>query len=213
MNPEIYWDAHQATTGKLVARHYRSEGLKGKKIWWTDDKGITGLPSGIGVIDLALYRPGKNTVGSRIVVVEGEKCTDCLVSLGIDAAGTVCGAAATPVDAALKPLIDCSEVILWPDNDVAGRKHMNNIGSRLLSLGAKKVRLVNWEGAPDKGDCVDAVDAGIDVLDLITESDDFQPLETANKAIVERKRDRLPLVSAYDLSQRTSSPIEFICEP
>ena len=67
-------------------------------------------------------------------MVEGEKARDALASRGILAVGTVTGARATPSTQVLRPLLDY-EVILWPDNDEDGRKHMERIARELNRLG------------------------------------------------------------------------------
>jgi hypothetical protein len=88
-----------------------------------------------------------------VLLSEGEKATDA----ANDGVGSkyVClgtfGTSALPDTAVLQTIVD-REVILAPDNDDKGRLHMDEIGDRLRTLGCKSVRVVTWEGVPEKGD-------------------------------------------------------------
>lgn len=67
--------------------------------------------------------------------------------------GTVCEASATPGAEALK-VPEGRRVVLWPDNDEAGRKHMDRIAAALQGV-ASEVRIHRWPDAPEKGDAAD----------------------------------------------------------
>ncbi|MHB1025787.1 MAG: phage/plasmid primase, P4 family [Desulfobacteria bacterium] len=104
----------------------------------------------------------------EVILTEGEKATDALLVNGIPAVGTVTGASGTPVDDVLRPLLGRT-VYLWHDNDPPGRKHMNKIGEALLRLGHRDLRIIDWKGAPPKGDAADlfALDGARDEFDAL----------------------------------------------
>ncbi len=88
-----------------------------------------------------------------IVVGEGETPAEAMRSRNIRSVGTVCGAGNTPNAGALEVLRG-RRVILWPDNDKAGREHMRRVG-RLLQGVAASVQWYEWTDAPEKGDGAD----------------------------------------------------------
>lgn len=140
--------------GNLIAEHVRVDGSDGKRMWWRRD-GRKGL-GGLSTKDLPLY--GFELLrdlpdGSTLVVCEGEKATDAVRNVGITAVGTVTGAATIPGRKVLEPLARFN-VVLWPDNDLQGRRHMEEIARELMALGVKP-RWVEWKDAPPKGDAAD----------------------------------------------------------
>jgi hypothetical protein len=153
----------------VVSRHIREDRpSKEKSVCWEPKL----KPQGVEVADLALYRAEKlvEHPDRPAMVCEGEAATDALASLedalGVVAVGTVTGAAGTPGDAALQPLVS-RRVILWPDADDAGARHMQRIGLRLRRLGCHDILIVDWHEAPEHGDAADSVALGVDVAALI----------------------------------------------
>ena len=143
-----------ASGNKLATHHRKDEGGK-KRVWWTDASGKGGL-GGMSGSSLPLW--GTEAIGSvplnePIVVVEGEKAAFYLTYNGIPALGTVTGASGTPGEEALSPLSG-RQVVLWPDRDDEGEKHMRRIASGLAALGIE-ARLFEWAEAPEKGDAAD----------------------------------------------------------
>ena len=149
--------------GKLVAIHKRIDKPDGSKnMPWLSSDGTAKL--GVPVATLPLYGVHELAAlpdGAKVVVTEGEKARDALASDGVQAVGTVTGAASLPNDAALEPLLRL-EVILWPDNDEQGRKHMQRLGDRLAALGPAP-RVIEWRDAPTRGDAADFME-GINAL-------------------------------------------------
>ena len=88
-----------------------------------------------------------------VLVVEGEKACAALLAHGLNAVGTVTGAANCPEPAALEVLRN-RRVILWPDADEQGRRHVERIAERLRGV-ASIVTVFEWQGAPPKGDAAD----------------------------------------------------------
>ncbi len=149
------------TDGRVVAIHHRrDEPGKGKVMWWSLPGGKRGL-DGLRVAALPLFgveHLGHLADGSQVIVVEGEKAALALLKLGIPSAGTVTGAAVTPAEAPLAPLLRLRP-ILWADADPPGQKHMERLGASLLQLGATP-RIVTWPEAPDGGDAADFIARG-----------------------------------------------------
>lgn len=157
-------------TGAPVAVHVRedrvtSDGELTKSMWWELPDGTKGL-AGRASTSLPLYAGERLEGATWCVITEGEKATDALLALDIPAVGTVTGAASIPDDDVLRPLAGL-RVALWPDNDDAGREHMQRIGAQLSALGCQTIRVVAWDGAPDKGDAADYVAAGHDADDVV----------------------------------------------
>lgn len=152
--------------GRLVAIHVRTDKAGGKKeMWWELPDGTRRL-NGLKLEDLPLYRVEMLHRDDRSVVfvVEGEKAADALGSLGVPVVGTVTGSSACPSQDQLGHLAD-REVILWPDNDDAGRQHMERVAARLDAIGVA-CRVVVWPDAPTKGDAADFVAKGLGLDEL-----------------------------------------------
>lgn len=112
----------------------RNESLKPEKGW-----PLYGLAS--------LSREG------AVWVVEGEKDVRSLARLGLPAATS--GSTSTDSNADWSPLTG-REVVLWPDNDEAGRKYMERVASTLAPIAAA-VSLVDVSalGLAEREDCTD----------------------------------------------------------
>jgi DNA primase len=123
--------------GILLAVHKREDYPDGsKRVWWELPEGTLGL-GGLRVSDFPLYGIRQLLAapkGSRVIVVEGEPAQEALARRGILTVGTVTGASGTPSAATLEPLLEY-EVVLWPDNDDEGRRHMARIADWLTDHG------------------------------------------------------------------------------
>lgn len=167
-------------TGHLVAIHCRRDQAEGRKqLWWESADGSKGLGA-VPLTDLPLYRIDRLDAGSVVVLCEGEKATDALWSHGIQAVGTVTGAASCPGPAALGEL-GGRHVVVWPDSDEPGRAHMARVAQRLRGI-ASRISQVNWAEAPEHGDAADffadgktADDARV-LLDRAVLPDSLSPL-------------------------------------
>ena len=147
--------------GTLFAVHVRKDGTddqghKLKHLWWEQADGKIGL-NGTKLANMPLYQTEilrETHPDTTIVVTEGEKAAQSLIDRGIVAVGTACGAAVTPSEHVLQCLAKFPDVVLWPDNDEAGREHMGKIASLLAQAGSG-ARIVDWSMAPPKGDAAD----------------------------------------------------------
>lgn len=139
----------------LLAEHIRWDLPNGGKTFlWKGRKNQKVDPK-----RLPLYKVWDLKGGEGVVITEGEKACDALWAAGIAAVGTY-GAHVTPDDQVLKGLLDKgpSRIILWPDADEAGRRHMSEIAKRLLNMDYHEISVVRWEEAPPKGDAYDALE-------------------------------------------------------
>jgi 5S rRNA maturation endonuclease (ribonuclease M5) len=95
-------------------------------------------PDGTGFVNEAppkpwpLYNRSRVKQADRVVVVEGEKSVHALQDIGVVATTSPCGAGKA-AHADWTPLAGKS-VIVWPDNDDNGRKHMLDVRAILETL-------------------------------------------------------------------------------
>jgi len=127
-----------------------------------DEKGAWTIGDPPGLLPLfhlpQLLRPKLNSadpLDEFVFVPEGEKCVCALEEkLGLLATTYAHGALSADLTD-WSPLAGWNVVIL-PDNDLAGRKATVVVLELLLQLSPQaKVRIVELPGLPDKGDCVD----------------------------------------------------------
>ena len=145
-------------SGDVIAEHVRVDLPGGKKnVYWQIPGGDPrdGL-MGIGVADLPLYgseRLADLEAGRTVLVTEGEKARDALVSMGFEAVATVTGASSAPGEDALAVLLPF-DVVTWEDHDTAGERHMRRTVAGLVRLGGS-ARRIQWgrEKGDDAADC------------------------------------------------------------
>lgn len=102
---------------------------------------------------LPLYDAGGEAgAGKSVVLTEGIPAAEALASRGIRTMATLTGGLGTPSKGALQPLTQFARIVLWPDNDSTGVRHMERTARRLTQLGAKDIRILRWIGAPRKAD-------------------------------------------------------------
>jgi hypothetical protein len=128
--PSAFWEIRDRH-GEVQAVHIRFDKPGGKKeCSWklpgADEYGLKGRK----LATMPLYRTelvGEWPEDLLVVLTEGEKAADALARVHPAVLGTVTGATNTPGEEALEPL-QGRRVILWPDADGPGRKHMGQIG-------------------------------------------------------------------------------------
>ncbi len=188
--PTLY--AIRGTDGEPVAVHVRSDTPTGKRIVWRLPDGTAGL-GGMATADLPLYGSEQLAhwdTSRPVIVCEGEKAALALLGAGFRSLGTVTGAASAPSVAVLKSLRG-HHVILWPDNDDAGRRHMHKVAERLAGI-AGSLRVVTWPAAPEHGDAADLLTTGsaseVDALLAVAPSLNGPGPVLVNLASVQRER-------------------------
>lgn len=98
-----------------------------------------------------------------LVFVEGEKCAQALIDMGIYATTTMGGANMSPSKTDLTPMAG-KHVTIWPDNDPAGEKYAEAMRKALEHVGAASINIL--QPPPDKPlkwDAADAVAEGMDI--------------------------------------------------
>ena len=110
-----------------------------------------------------------------ILVVEGEAKVDLLRSWNIPA--TCCAGGAKKWRVEHAAFLRGTKVVILPDNDDAGRAHMNVVAASLQGIAAS-IRALELPGLPPKGDIVEWAATGgtREALDeLVAQAPDWQP--------------------------------------
>jgi 5S rRNA maturation endonuclease (ribonuclease M5) len=134
---------------------------------------VTGTPYPKMPETRPLYNIPNISSSDRVIWVEGEKCADALNQLGFTATCHMGGAGMLSRNSA--PSYDFSplhgkEVILWPDNDKAGRKVAELVQQLALQAGAKSVTtLTPPQGKPEKWDAADAIAESFNVRSFLND--------------------------------------------
>jgi len=112
-----------------------------------------------------LYNQPGIACSDTVVLVEGEKCAEALIGIGICATTAMNGANA-PIDKTdWSPLIG-KHVLIWPDNDTPGKDYADKVIKKLSSPDLKPASLSIIsipEGKPETWDAADAIDEGMDI--------------------------------------------------
>jgi hypothetical protein len=140
-------------------------------------------------------------------IVEGEKCANALMKLGIL---TTTSGSANSAGAADWSLLSGRTVIIWPDYDQPGNQYAKDVAKALMSL-AQSVEVVDIEplNLHEHGDCVDWL-----LLNLNASRTDIEGLQLisveARELVVEEWEEPLPL--QRPLAEAEAFPIEVLGE-
>jgi putative DNA primase/helicase len=165
--PTAKWDYFDKNN-KLIACVYRYDTEDGKefRVWDVKNRKAKSPDP----------RPLYNIPGiisaKKVILVEGEKSADALIAYGLTASTAMFGANAPINKTDWSPLIG-KEVIIWPDNDEAGKEYGEKVAKHLLNV-ASFVSILN--PSQDKAAKWDAADAVLENFDI------RQFLETARSA-------------------------------
>ena len=160
------WD-YVGHDGELIACVYRYDPPTGKefrpwdvraRLWRAPDpRPLYNLPALLGA----------NTV----ILVEGEKCADALISAGIVATTAMNGAKA-PINKTDWSVLKNKEVLVWPDRDAPGWDYAERAAHACAVVGCKSVSiLVPPSDKPPKWDAADALLEGFDCAAFITQAE------------------------------------------
>ena len=119
-----------------------------------------------------LYNIPNILASEKIIWVEGEKCADSLNELGYTATCTMGGAGMLSRKSAnlfdFSPLQD-KELIIWPDNDTAGKKVAELVQDLAMNANAKSVTMLTPpRGKPERWDVVDAIAESFDINSFLS---------------------------------------------
>ena len=152
------WD-YLNTQGDLIACVYRYDTPSGKEFRpWDVKARKRRAPE-----PRPLYNQPGIASANSVVLVEGEKCADALIALGVCATTAMNGANA-PVDKTDWSPLYGKHVMIWPDHDEAGRHYADAVVGKLRTLGTASISvLISPEDKPEGWDVADAVAEGMDV--------------------------------------------------
>ncbi|WP_234305464.1 AAA family ATPase [Diaphorobacter sp. J5-51] len=171
------WD-YLAADGSLLACVYRHDTPTGKQYRpWDVRARAMRMPE-----PRPLYNLPAIATADAVVLVEGEKCADALMQLGI-AATTGMGGAATAIDKTDWMPLAGKTVAVWPDHDEAGARYAAAVIQKLASIGATVRRVSVPQDKPAKWDAADAVAEGFDVEALLRASQPVTDIATATPAL------------------------------
>jgi Protein of unknown function (DUF3631)/CHC2 zinc finger len=142
--------------------------------WLYNAQGVPAVPYKLPLVMEAI------AANQIILIVEGEAKCDLLATWNI--AATCCVGGAGKWHADHSQHLRGADVVLVPDNDGAGFKHIQDVGAALAGI-AKRVRVLLLPDLPQKGDILDWQKAGgtREMLDqLLEQAPDWQPI-TDNK--------------------------------
>ncbi len=110
---------------------------------------------------------------ATIYITEGEKCADTLISLRLLATCNAGGAGNWRP--ALNQHFANRHVVILPDNDEAGEKHLHKLLDELDDVAAS-IRVCRLPDLPPKGDVVDWLSAGNDLDELKRALNEAEPI-------------------------------------
>ena len=141
-----------------------------------------------------LHILSKLAEGSRVFVVEGEKCAESLKALGLTATTSSNGSKAAG-KSDWSPLAGM-DVIVLPDNDEPGAVYREDVLDLLHQLEPRpSIRVVDLPGLPDKGDVADWLAAGgtaEQLLALVSETATWTPKSEPWPELQPFEEERLP---------------------
>jgi AAA domain len=180
----------------VYSNWYAVEGAKWQP--WKPD-GYRACPY-VGAVDP--FSPQQ--VGQAIYWPEGERDVETLRLAGLPAftfGGTGDG---LPPD--IDHYLKDRDIVIFADNDVGGKNHAIKKAERAQSAGAARIRIVEFEELPSKGDVSDYLEiAGIDDLrSRVQETPEWKPTFTPKES-----EWRKSVVSASELKTRIFNPIRF----
>jgi 5S rRNA maturation endonuclease (ribonuclease M5) len=149
-------------TGEIV----RDSSGKPKKQFRQFMNGRQGVPE-----PRPLYNIPNILGADKVIWVEGEKCANALNDLGYAATCTIGGAGMLSENTAHKfefTQLRNKELILWPDNDEAGKKLARIVEAQAKEAGAKSTLILQIPATKEeKWDAADAIDEGFDINKFI----------------------------------------------
>lgn len=149
--PTAKWD-YLDQDRKLIACVYRYDTEDGKefRVWDVKNKKAKSPDP------RPLYNIPSIINSKKIILVEGEKSADSLISYGFTATTAMFGASAPINKTDWSPLIG-KEIIIWPDNDEAGLEYAKKVAVHLLKIASFVSILTPPKDKKEKWDAADAV--------------------------------------------------------
>jgi hypothetical protein len=161
------WD-YQTADGTLIARVYRYDPEPGRKEFrpWDVRARMWRAPD-----PRPLYNQPAMASARQVVLVEGEKCAQALIELGVVGAPAPHRARA-PIDKTDWSPLRGKDVVIWPDRDLPGWDYAESAAKACVAAGSRSVAIVvPPESKPEKWDAADAVAEGFDCKAFISAGD------------------------------------------
>lgn len=160
------WD-YCTAQGELIACVYRYDPPTGKEFRpWDVRARMWRAPDPRPIYSLPTVSTSR-----AIVLVEGEKCADALIGLGIVATTAMNGAKA-PIDKTDWSPLRGKDVLIWPDRDSPGWEYAENAAKACALAGCNSVAiLVPPTDKPVKWDAADGVAEGFDCTAFIRDGE------------------------------------------
>jgi RecA-family ATPase len=142
-----------------------------------------------------------------IFIAEGEAKVEALHEIGIIA--TCCAGGAGKWQPEFSERLRGADVVLLPDNDDAGWKHINDVGASLVGI-AKSIRVIVLPNLPPKGDIIDWIKAGgtREQLDaLVGQAPDWVQADEASNATDPDEPAKPKSLQWLDMSNWDNEPV------
>jgi putative DNA primase/helicase len=137
--------------------------------------------------------------GDTVVVVEGEKCVDALVSIGVNATTSSMGAEAA-AKSDWTPLAG-KQVVILPDNDAAGLKYATDVARLARAAGVGSIAIAqlsdHWKECPEGGDIADWIETFGDAAEPSTIREEIDRILATAK----------PLAASADLTEKAKESL------
>ena len=148
-----------------------------------------------------------------VLVVEGEKTSDAAGKLFSSHVPTTSMNGAKAVYLSDWTPLQGREVIIWPDNDLDGRRYAREVAALAYKSGASKVLSVRLpEGMPPHWDLADPVPDGVDVGKLVADAEPAALDEEELDAEGQKGGRKQSLSSGDRLFRWTSDQTELYCD-
>lgn len=161
-SPIAKWD-YTDSDGNLIACVYRYDPPSGKEFRPWDVKARkhkTPAPR-------PLYNQQGIKTSQHVILVEGEKAAEALIDQGFCATTAMNGAKAPVEKTDWSPLAG-KNVLIWPDQDKAGRDYGESVAAYLSGKKLASLTLLQIpDNYPEKWDAADAVADGFDINNFI----------------------------------------------
>jgi len=129
---------------------------------------------------------------AQVVLVEGEKCAQALIDVGVVATTAMHGANA-PIEKTDWSPLSGKSVLIWPDRDKPGWDYAAQAAQAILSAGAKSCHvLYPPEEAAEGWDAANAIAEGVDVATFLSHgprlqmhdvTDDAEPTVSSDESV------------------------------
>ena len=160
------WD-YLSADGELIACVYRYDPPTGKEYRpWDVRARMWRAPD-----PRPLYNQPAVAHANQVILVEGEKCAEALIQLGVVATTAMNGAKA-PIDKTNWAPLAGKSVLIWPDRDAPGWDYAENAAKACVTAGSVSVAiLVPPSDKPEKWDAADAAIEGFNCVEFIQQAE------------------------------------------